>query len=195
MNRNRIARLIVCIALLTILPVLLNMAEATELSAPMAGQLKYPFVKEASIRCGHWSKKSQDYPYFGAPRNSNKRSHAGIDIYPAGGAGTLVKAMKAGMVVKVAPFYVRSNGEVTYGVLVDHGDFTANYAELGRPDVTVSSRLEKGQPIGRVSGTGQLHFELYTAGTLDWTRGWYGLRPANLLDPTAMMLEFYPDNN
>ena len=195
MNLNGIAWLIVCITLLTILTGALNMAEATELSAPMAGQLKYPFVKETSVRCGHWSKKSQDYPYFGAPRNINKRSHAGIDLYPTGGAGTIVKAMKSGSVIKVASFYVRANGEVTYGVLVDHGDFIANYAELDRPDVIVSSQLEKGQTIGRVSGTGQLHFELYAAGTLNWTRGWYGLRPGNLLDPTAMMLEFYPDNN
>jgi len=194
MKRNSIAQLIVYCFLSALLSGFLNMAEAAELDAPMEGRLKYPFVKEASLRCGHWSKKSQDYPYFGAPRNSNKRSHAGIDIYPSGGSGTVVKAMKDGLVVKVAPFYIRANGEVTYGVLVDHGDFTANYAELSKPDVTESSRLEKGQAIGRVSGTGQLHFELYSSGTKDWTRGWYGQRPANLLDPTAMMLEFYPNN-
>ena len=191
MYRNAIAQL------LLLLMVLVSLSDATEvpvvdgLLAPMDGRLKYPFVKEASINCGHWSRKSQDYPYFGAPRNHNKRSHAGIDIYPAGGVGTQVKAIKAGSVVKIAPFYIRHNGEVTYGVLVDHGDFTANYAELDRPDVTVSSRLEKGQVIARVSGTGQLHFELYVSGTTDWTKGWYGKRPDNLLDPTGMMLKLF----
>ncbi len=195
MNRNGMALRMFYFILLTLLPGALDMASAADLSAPMDGTLRYPFIKETSASCGRWGKKSQDYPYFGAPRNRNKRSHAGIDIYPAGGAGTIVKAMKSGSVLKVAPFYVRANGEVTYGVLVDHGDFIANYAELDRPDVTVLSRLEKGQAIGRVSGTSQLHFEIYTAGTLDWTRGWYGQRPINLLDPTAMMREFYPDNN
>jgi murein DD-endopeptidase MepM/ murein hydrolase activator NlpD len=195
MNRNGLAHLIFCFILLILLSGLFTMAYAAELSAPMDGVLKYPFEKETSIRCRHWSKKSQDYPYFGAPRNGNKRSHAGVDLYPASGAGTLVKAMKGGSVLKVAPFYVRANGEVTYGVLVDHGDLVANYAELGRPDVTVSSRLIKGQIIGSVSGTSQLHLEIYTAGTKDWTRGWYGQRPANLLDPTAMVLEFFPDKN
>jgi len=167
--------------------------EAAKLPPPMDGSLKYPFEKESSMRCGHWKSGSQDYPWFGAPRNRNKRSHAGIDIYPAGGPGTRVVAIKSGLVIKIAPFYIRANCEVTYGVLVDHGGFTANYAELRKPDVTVSSRLEKGQVIGRVSGTGQLHFELYAGGTRDWTRGWYGQQPSNLLDPTDMMLKLLPD--
>jgi hypothetical protein len=44
-----------------------------------------------------------------------------------------------------------------------------------------------GQQIGAVSGTVQLHFEMYTPGTR--SRGnWYGQQPANLEDPTQFML-------
>lgn len=161
------------------------------LTAPFEGEVRYPFEKDGSTRCGKWKRGSQDYPYFGAPRNNNKRNHAGIDIYPASGAGTAVKAVKNGLVIKIAPFYIRSNGEVTYAVLVDHGDFTVNYAELKKPDLAVSSRLEKGQIIGNVSGTAQLHFELYKSGTTEWTRGWYGEKPPNLLDPTEFVLKLF----
>lgn len=44
--------------------------------------------------------------------------------------------------------------------------------------------------IGHISGTKQLHFEMYTTGTTEWV-WWYGEQPANLLDPTGMMLELY----
>jgi murein DD-endopeptidase MepM/ murein hydrolase activator NlpD len=158
-----------------------------DLAAPVDDALAYPFTKDASIQCGRWKRNSQDYPYFGAPRNRNARKHAGIDIYPAQGEGTPVKAMKAGKVIKVALFYTRANGEKTYGVLIDHGDFVANYAELKKPDIKVAHVIEQGQTIGRISGTGQLHLELYAAGTNDWLR-WYGDRPLNLLDPTPVVM-------
>jgi hypothetical protein len=158
-----------------------------DLVAPVDDALTYPFTKDASIRCGRWKRNSQDFPYFGAPRNRNARKHAGIDIYPAQGEGTPVKAMKAGKVIKVALFYTRANGEKTYGVLMDHGDFVANYAELKKPEIAVAHVIEQGQTLGRVSGTGQLHLELYATGTTDWVR-WYGDRPRNLLDPTPVMM-------
>ncbi len=159
------------------------------LVAPLDGSAVYPFTRDASVACGHWEANSQDYPYFGAPRDGNSRTHAGIDIYPPGGVGAPVKAMKDGTVIKVAPFYTRASGEVTYGVLIDHGDFVANYAELKPPAFSAGAAVKQGQVIGAISGTVQLHFEKYTAGTRDWTRGWHGDRPANLLDPTQMMLE------
>lgn len=158
-----------------------------ELVAPLEGIPKYPFTKDGSISCGRWEKNSQDYPYFGAPRDNNRRHHAGVDIYPPGGIGSPVKALADGIIVKIAPFYTRSNGEVTYGVLVDHGDFVANYAELTKPDMKVSNVIKQGQIIGRISGTRQLHFELYTKGTKDWLR-WYGKQPDNLMDPTELLI-------
>lgn len=159
----------------------------TGLSAPLEGAPLYPFTKDASIACGHWEAGSQDYPYFGAPRNGGARSHAGVDIYPPGGEGAPVHAVKDGTVVKIAPFYTRANGEVTYGVLVDHGDFVVNYAEVREPSLSVGQRVARNQVIGAVSGTVQLHLEQYTPGTTTWTSGWYGERPSNLLDPTGAM--------
>ena len=145
----------------------------------------YPYTKAESIACGHWGAGSTDYPYFGAPREGS-RLHAGIDVYPTTGVGTPVKALKAGRVIKVALFYTRADGEKTYGVLVDHGGFVANYAEL-RPAVKAGDTIGQGAVLGTVSGTKQLHFELYTAGTTNWL-SWYGAQPANLVDPTNTML-------
>lgn len=165
----------------------------TALVAPVDGRPQYPLTRTESIACGHWDKNSQDYPYFGAPRSRNTRNHAGVDIYPAGGAGSPVKALADGVILKIAPFYTRANGEVTYGVLVDHADFVANYAELEKPEITVSAAIKQGEAIGRVSGTRQLHFELYTKGTTDWLQ-WYGKQPDNLLDPTDMLVKLlYPN--
>ena len=158
----------------------------SDLAFPTDESLKYPFTKDDSLRCGRWEADHQDYPYFGAPRNRNSRKHAGIDIYPVGGEGTPVKAIKDGLVIKVAPFFIRSNGEKTYSVLIDHGDFVANYAELKKPPIRVGQRIGQGESIGSISGTGQLHLELYEAGTSDSVR-WYGERPRYLLDPTSVM--------
>lgn len=161
------------------------------MSPPTDVALLFPFVKDASIACGHWPPGSQDYPYFGAPRNNNSRTHAGVDIYPGAGRGAPVRAIKDGTVLKAESFYTRADGEVTYGVLVDHGDFVANYAELEPPSITVGTSVTRNQPIGTVSGTQQLHFEQYAAGTKDWTAGWFKQRPSNLLDPTELMLDLY----
>lgn len=163
----------------------------TGLSAPLEGAPLYPFTRDASIACGHWPSGSQDYPYFAAPRNGGARKHAGVDIYPPAGNGAPVHAMKDGTVVKIAPFYTRANGEVTYGVLVDHGDFVINYAELRPPAVAVGNRVARNQVIGAISGTVQLHLEQYAPGTTNWCGGWYGDKPANLVDPTGLMLQLF----
>jgi murein DD-endopeptidase MepM/ murein hydrolase activator NlpD len=57
--------------------------------------------------------------------------------------------------------------------------------------VAVGARVARNQQIGQISGTVQLHFEQYAPGTTDWTRGWYGARPSNLLDPTALMCDIF----
>jgi murein DD-endopeptidase MepM/ murein hydrolase activator NlpD len=161
------------------------------LCAPVEGPLLYPFTRDESIACGRWPPGSTDYPFFGAPREGT-RLHAGIDIYPAAGAGAPVRALKAGTVVNAGLFYTRYTGEQTFAVLVDHGDFVANYGELGplqgwvAPGATVS----RGQVIGFVSGTLQLHFEMYAPGTTSWLQ-WYGPQPANLVDPTDTILPLY----
>ena len=156
---------------------------------PFEGEPLYPFTTDGSVACGHWPPGSLDYPYFGAPRNGT-RLHAGIYIYPEAGAGAPVFAVKDGRVIKVDVFYVRYTGEATYAVLVDHGDFVANYGELQPPAVRPGDPVKQGQTIGLVSGTLQLHFEMYTPGTTSWL-SWYGPQPANLIDPTGVMLEAF----
>ncbi len=173
------------------LPVVALADGAGALTPPFEGRPRYPFERDTSIGCGHWPRGSDDYPFFGAPRNGGRRRHAGVDLYPPGGAGTDVRAIKDGVVRRIARFYIRRNGEVTYAVLVDHGDFVANYAELRKPLLKPSQRLAAGDVIGQVSGTKQLHFELYAAGALKWTSGWYGKRPEGLQDPTAMMIGLF----
>ncbi len=159
-----------------------------DMVAPVDGPPRYPFTRDASMSCGRWKPNSRDYPYFGAPRNPKPRRHAGVDLYPPQGEGAPVKAMKAGQVIKVAPFYTRANGEKTYGVLIDHVNFMANYAELKKPGLQVGQPVARGEIIGLVSGTRQLHLELYEAGTRDWSR-WHGEKPEKLLDPTSAMTE------
>ena len=161
------------------------------LCAPVEGPPLYPFTREGSVSCGHWPAGSTDYPYFGAPRNGT-RLHAGVDIYPPRGEGAPVLAVKAGTVIKTGLFYTRASGEQTYAILVDHGDFVADYGEVRPPEpwVRPGAAVARGQVIGYVSGTVQLHFEMYAPGTTSWL-SWYGPQPSNLLDPTPYMLKLY----
>lgn len=178
-------------------------APAPAMRAPTNGPLLYPFTESGSTSCGKWSGGSLDFPYFGAPR-SGGRLHGAVDIYPAGataedGGGQPVYAIKDGTVVKVMDnFYTRANGERTKAVLVDHGDFVACYCEIrGQPNVKGSAlglgpgqRVTCGQLLGYISGTEQLHLEMYAPGTPD-RFSWYGGRPSALLDPTDFMLDLY----
>lgn len=159
------------------------------LITPFEGGLLYPITPNESIACGKWPAGSLDLPYFGAPRE-NGRKHAGVDLYPVGGESTPIRTMKNGTVLKVELFFVRSTGEKTYAVLVDHGDMVVNYAELQPPVVSAGRQVSAGELLGNLSGTEQLHFEVYSPGTTNWCP-WYGDKPANLQDPTAMMLELY----
>jgi murein DD-endopeptidase MepM/ murein hydrolase activator NlpD len=160
------------------------------MAPPLDGALKYPFTRNDAENCGRWRAGSQNYPYFGAPRDRNRMKHAGIDLYPVKGRGAPVRAMRDGKVIKVAPFYKRRNGRKTYAILIDHGEFAANYAELKRPALTAGATVKRGQIIGFVSGTKQLHFELYAPGTMDWS-SWRDEKPPDLIDPTDMMTEVY----
>lgn len=159
--------------------------------APTEGRPVYPFTREGSIACGRWPSGSTDYPYFGAPREGS-RLHGAIDIYPPGGRGAPVKAMKDGTVLQVIPdFYTRADGEVCCGILIDHGDFVGFYGELTGPAwLSVGQAVKSGQQVGTVSGTAQLHFEEYSPGTKA-RHDWYGEQAADLVDPTDRMLMLY----
>jgi murein DD-endopeptidase MepM/ murein hydrolase activator NlpD len=163
--------------------------DTVEIACPLDGIPLYPLTKDASIACGHWPAGSTDYPYFGAPREGT-RLHAGVDIYPPAGEGAPVYAIKDGVIILVEPFYTRASGEITYGMLVDHGDCVVNYGEVQLPSLMEGDPVSRGQAIARVSGTAQLHFELYAPGTTDWLQ-WYGPQPSNLLDPTSILLDAF----
>lgn len=183
-------RLVVGLLLsLLLLPMVVRAAD--ELLPPLEGRLSRPFTADEARASGHWKKGSRDLPYFGAERNPTGRQHAGVDLYPAAGAGAPVRAMADGVVLVAAPFYTRRTGEVTWGLLVDHGSFVVNYAEI-HPLKAAGDRVGKGELLGKVSGTAQLHLELYAQGVKRWIGGWYGPRPEWLRDPTEMVLKFYP---
>ena len=68
----------------------------------------------------------------------------------------------------------------------------ADYGEVRPPQAWVrpGAHLSRGQVFAEVSGTVQLHFEMYAPGTTSWSQ-WYGPKPANLIDPTPDLLELY----
>jgi murein DD-endopeptidase MepM/ murein hydrolase activator NlpD len=169
-----------------------NIIQIGEIASPFDSALKYPFTKRDSRKSGHWRSKSEDYPYFGAPRDGNSRRHAGIDLYPVTGAGTPIKALQDGTVIRIAQYYKRHNGEMTYALLIDHKEYVANYAELIKPTLMTGAVVMKEQIIGFLSGTEQLHFGLYKPGTTKWLK-WYGKIPQRLLDPTDMMTKVFKE--
>jgi len=167
-----------------------NIEQAGEIAPPFDSALKYPFTMRDSQECGRWRSRSQDYPYFGAARDGDARRHAGIDLYPVQGAGTPIKAIQDGKVIRIAPFYKRRNGEITYALLIDHKEYVANYAELRKPALLTGAVVKQKQTIGFLSGTKQLHFELYSPGSTCWL-SWHGEMPPNLIDPTDMMMRAF----
>ncbi len=185
--------------------ILINDFAEEKLYCPVDGQLLLPFDRDGSIECGNWRTGSLDYPYYGAPREGN-RYHGAIDIYTSGatasdGGGMVVRAIISGTVVSTIDFFYQrlSTGEITKAILIDHGDFVACYCEIrGEPNVlgsplTLSSgdSVQGGDIIGYVSGTKQLHFELYQPGTSSRT-SWYGVEPPDcLVDPTEFIYTFY----
>ena len=111
--------------------------------------------------------------YNGGPYNA---FHTGLDI--AGGSGTRIYAPAAGVVVFAGPLTVRGNATV-----IDHGwgVYTA-YMHQSDLKVSVGDRVEPGEVIGIVGGTGRvegphLHWEVWAGGVqvdpLDWLKRVY----------------------
>ena len=106
--------------------------------------------------------------YNGSPYN---RFHSGLDV--VGGVGTEIYAPAAGTVVFAGPLTVRGNATV-----IDHGwGVYSAYMHQSEILVNVGDRVEPGQRIGLVGGTGRvqgphLHWEIWAGGEqvdpLDW---------------------------
>jgi hypothetical protein len=97
--------------------------------------------------------------------------HTGLDI--AGGAGTEIYAPAPGVVVFAGPLTVRGNA-----TMIDHGwGVYTGYMHQSELMVQVGDRVEGGQIIGLVGGTGRvegphLHWEVWVGGVqvdpLEW---------------------------
>jgi len=112
---------------------------------------------------------------FGNRRSYNGSSyeyfHTGLDV--VGGTGTEIYAPAAGIVVFAGPLTVRGNA-----TMIDHGwGVYTGYMHQSEIIVKVGDRVEPGQLIGLVGGTGRvegphLHLEVWVGGVqvdpLDW---------------------------
>lgn len=118
--------------------------------------------------------------YNGGPYNA---FHTGLDI--AGGTGTKIFAPADGVVVFAGPLTVRGNATI-----IDHGwgVYTA-YMHQSEMYVKPGDRVEKGDVIGLVGGTGRvegphLHWEVWAGGVqvdpLDWLGQVYPTSAAEL---------------
>jgi len=97
--------------------------------------------------------------------------HTGLDI--AGGTGTKIFAPAAGVVIFAGPLTVRGNA-----TMINHGwGVYTGYMHQSEILVKTGDRVEPGQLIGLVGGTGRvegphLHFEVWVGGVqvdpLDW---------------------------
>jgi murein DD-endopeptidase MepM/ murein hydrolase activator NlpD len=106
--------------------------------------------------------------YNGSPYN---RFHTGLDMY--GSTLTEIYAPAPGIVVYTGELIVRGNA-----VMIDHGwGIYTGYMHMSRIDVAAGQRVETGQLLGMVGGTGRvsgphLHFEVWAGGVqvdpLDW---------------------------
>lgn len=111
--------------------------------------------------------------YNGGPYNS---FHTGLDV--AGGSGTRIYAPAAGVVVFAGPLTVRGNATV-----IDHGwGVYSAYMHQSDLKVNLGDRVEAGEVIGLVGGTGRvegphLHWEVWAGGVqvdpLDWLKRVY----------------------
>lgn len=113
--------------------------------------------------------------HFGNRRSYNGSAyiyyHTGLDVF--GGSGTEIYAAAPGVVVFAGPLTIRGNA-----TLIDHGwGVYTGYLHQSEILVKVGDKVESGQLIGLVGGTGRvegphLHWELLVGGVqvdpLDW---------------------------
>lgn len=117
---------------------------------------------------------------FGNRRSYNGSTydyfHTGLDF--CGGVGIEIHAPAAGIVIFAGPLTVRGNA-----TMINHGwGVYSGYMHQSELRVKVGDRVEPGQVIGLVGGTGRvtgphLHFEIWVAGVqvdpLDWLKQIY----------------------
>jgi murein DD-endopeptidase MepM/ murein hydrolase activator NlpD len=133
-------------------------------------QMPSPLPKDYCLESGEcWTSRfGNRRSYNGSPYNY---FHTGLDI--AGGEGTEIFAPAPGVVVFAGPLTVRGNA-----TMIDHGwGVYSGYMHQSELMVQVGDRVEEGQVIGLVGGTGRvegphLHWEVWVGGVqvdpLEW---------------------------
>lgn len=130
------------------------------------------------------------------PSKPQTRRHVGVDLTAA--EGDAVVAMEDGKIVAFYKFLVRApedGGEETWAILIAHKDMVALYGEvransLAAHHLKVGDTVSAGQPIGVVSGTAQLHTEVYASGVtqnIKWPVG--SPPPPQMRNPTQLLLD------
>jgi len=133
---------------------------------------------------------------FGAPRPVSRlenplRHHVGVDLYAQ--RGDRVLAIADGRIAAFFPFLTARTGELTWALMINHGDRTVLYGEV-RADALnmrqIGDAVRAGEEIARVSDTAQLHVETYAAGATRNARWPHGTpQPADVTDPTVFVSE------
>ena len=124
---------------------------------------------------------------FLASRQDGRRFHVGLDLFCR--EGDIVLAITEGKIVNYYPFY-----QGTFALLISHSGVVINYGEVA-PNAPqefkwkIGGAVTAGQPIARVGQLNMIHFETYAPETTQNAR-WMqaGPRPANLLNPTKLLL-------
>jgi len=147
------------------------------------------YQPEEGKTIGNWARR------FGATRDDGGRRHAGVDLF--GYHNDVVVAMAPGTVIATQSFHLGS-----HALFIDHGPYVVMYGEIGARSwqefgVKVGDRVGAGAPIGRIAcmvfkegrcTSHMLHLETYRKGTSRNKRWLPGKPPAELLNPTMMLL-------
>ena len=139
-----------------------ELADARRRGDVRAGANPSPSASSKTLDVGNldWPVEGNIIYSFGRLVNPNNTVLRWNGIGIAAATNTPVRAVAAGLVVYAAPFQTWGNT-----VIVSHGDVSTVYASLGRVQVQIGQRVEKGQQIGLVgvndTETGpHLHFEI-----------------------------------
>ena len=163
----------------------------------VGGNPTWPIRMSTHRRAGEVAYRTVDGKMIGNGARAIKasrgdRHHAGIDLYAF--PDDLVVAPEDGTIVGEQSFYAGTRAVL---IALDSGPVIllgeTNPGGLREFDLTVGSRVRKGQPVTRVgqssTGSHMLQVEMYEAGTTKnqrWPRG--SAPPRDLLDPTDYLL-------
>lgn len=148
-------------------PAYMSEGSGNEMIDPLAGGITGPVDPSgwaSPVEAGNVI--TSGYGPRNGPFNGNE-FHDGLDLAPAGGAGTAILAVRNGTVVASGP-----GGTWGNMIAIDHGEVSglgqiySFYAHLASANVSVGQQVTAGQQIGVMGTTGistgvHLHFSIY----------------------------------